>query len=118
LDGELVNETDAVNNTTHRHVFFAGHRVCRADTQPTWSAHFYFSDQLGSANVVTNATGSIEEESDYYPYGGERVITNILPQNYKFAGKERDTESGLDSFGARYNASALGRFMTVDPYSV
>ena len=32
----------------------------------------------------------------------------------KFTGKERDTESGLDYFGARYNASSLGRFMTPD----
>jgi RHS repeat-associated protein len=33
---------------------------------------------------------------------------------YKFTGKERDTESNLDSFGARYFASATGRFMTPD----
>jgi RHS repeat-associated protein len=29
-------------------------------------------------------------------------------------GKERDSESGLDNFGARYDASSLGRFMTPD----
>jgi RHS repeat-associated protein len=29
-------------------------------------------------------------------------------------GKERDAETGLDNFGARYNASNLGRFMTPD----
>ena len=29
--------------------------------------------------------------------------------------KERDSESGLDNFGARYDASSLGRFMTPDP---
>ncbi len=34
---------------------------------------------------------------------------------YKFTGKERDAESGLDNFGARYDASSLGRFMTPDP---
>jgi RHS repeat-associated protein len=34
---------------------------------------------------------------------------------YKFTGKERDTESGLDNFGARYNASSMGRFMSADP---
>lgn len=34
---------------------------------------------------------------------------------YKFTGKERDGESGLDNFGARYNASSMGRFMTPDP---
>ena len=34
---------------------------------------------------------------------------------YKFTGKEHDTESGLDIFGARYDASSLGRFITPDP---
>jgi RHS repeat-associated protein len=29
-------------------------------------------------------------------------------------GKERDAESGLDNFGARYDSSTLGRFMTPD----
>ncbi len=33
----------------------------------------------------------------------------------KFTGKERDSESGLDNFGARFNSSSLGRFMTPDP---
>jgi RHS repeat-associated protein len=33
---------------------------------------------------------------------------------YKFTGKERDAESGLDMFEARYYGSSLGRFMTPD----
>src|SRR6267378_695615 len=37
---------------------------------------------------------------------------------YKFTGKERDSESGLDNFGARYMSSSMGRFMSVDPSSV
>ena len=32
-----------------------------------------------------------------------------------FTGKERDGESGLDNFGARYNSSSMGRFMSPDP---
>jgi RHS repeat-associated protein len=32
-----------------------------------------------------------------------------------FTGKERDTESGLDYFGARYYGSSMGRFMSPDP---
>jgi RHS repeat-associated protein len=35
--------------------------------------------------------------------------------HYKFTGKERDAESELDNFGARYNASSMGRFMSPDP---
>ena len=34
---------------------------------------------------------------------------------YKFTGKERDSESGLDNFGARYDSSSIGRFMSPDP---
>jgi RHS repeat-associated protein len=37
---------------------------------------------------------------------------------YKFTGKERDSESGLDNFGARYNASTIGRFMSPDPIHI
>src|SRR5487761_2373071 len=36
----------------------------------------------------------------------------------RYAGKERDTESGLDYFGARYYASNMGRMMSPDPGNV
>ena len=35
-----------------------------------------------------------------------------------FTGKERDIESGLDNFGARYDSSSLGRFMSPDAFSI
>ena len=37
-----------------------------------------------------------------------------LPCAYKFTGKERDTESGLDNFDFRYYSSSMGRFMKPD----
>jgi RHS repeat-associated protein len=36
----------------------------------------------------------------------------------QFTGKEHDTESGLDNFGARYNASTMGRWMSPDLVNV
>jgi RHS repeat-associated protein len=36
------------------------------------------------------------------------------PLAHKFTGKERDSESGLDNFGARYDSSQYGRFMSPD----
>jgi RHS repeat-associated protein len=36
----------------------------------------------------------------------------------KFTGKERDGETGLDYFGARYFSKAQGRFGSPDPYNV
>jgi RHS repeat-associated protein len=65
--------------------------------------------------VVTSATGVVEEESDFYPFGGERIVANLISdQNYKFTGKERDFETNLDYFGARYYAFNFGRFITPD----
>jgi RHS repeat-associated protein len=66
--------------------------------------------------VITNDTGSaIQSESDYMPYGGEIVIVADTTGNqYKFTGKERDTETDLDYFGARYYAHSFMRFMTPD----
>jgi RHS repeat-associated protein len=39
----------------------------------------------------------------------------IPTERYQFTGKERDGETGLDDFGARYYASNMGRFMSPDP---
>ncbi len=37
---------------------------------------------------------------------------------YKFTGKERDAETGLDNFIKRYHASSMGRFMSPDPMMI
>jgi RHS repeat-associated protein len=81
---------------------------------PANTVEYYFSDHLKSTDVVTNATGGIVHESDYVPYGGEVVISGTDPNRYKFTGKERDPESGLDDFDARFYSSPFGRFMTPD----
>jgi RHS repeat-associated protein len=75
---------------------------------------YYFSDHLGSASEVTDQYGNVQDESDYYPFGGEDVITQATDQDYKFTGKQWDTESGLNYFGARFYSSSLGRWLTPD----
>ena len=62
--------------------------------------------------MVTNATGIILDDSDFYTYGAERTYLSTSDNNYKFNGKERDSESGLDNFVATRNSSSLGRFLT------
>jgi RHS repeat-associated protein len=64
---------------------------------------------------VVSASGTIEEESDYLPFGRELVVTGPGPNHYKFTGKEHDPESGFDNFGARYDSSSMGRFLSPDP---
>ncbi|HJX85579.1 MAG TPA: RHS repeat-associated core domain-containing protein, partial [Candidatus Angelobacter sp.] len=109
----IVAESDLVGNLKTEYVFFDGERVARRDF-PAGNVSYYFSDHLKTASVVTDASGAILDESDYYPWGGELPFTNNLDNHYKFTGKERDTETGLDYFGARYYSNGLGRFITPD----
>jgi len=106
-------ETDLAGVVTDEYIFFGGKRVARRQSSGT--IHYYFSDHLGSSRVVTSDAGAILDDSDYYPFGGERVVVASTDNPYLFTGKERDTESGLDYFGARYYSSGQGRFLSVDP---
>jgi len=64
--------------------------------------------------VVTDSAGVIKAESDYYPWGGELQFVNNDSNHYKFTGKERDSETQLDYFGARYYSNGLGRWVSAD----
>ena len=109
----IVAESDLSGNLKSEYVFFNGERVARRDF-PAGSVAYYFSDHLKTASVITDATGNIKSESDFYPWGGELQFVNSDPNHYKFTGKERDTETGLDYFGARYYSNGLARFITPD----
>src|SRR6185437_15336185 len=114
----IVAESDLSGNLKSEYVFFNGDRVARKDFDPSTHAatgvFYYFSDHLKTASVITDSAGNIKAESDYYPWGGELQFVNSDSNHYKFTGKERDTESGLDYFGARYYSNGLGRFITPD----
>jgi RHS repeat-associated protein len=46
---------------------------------------------------------------------GLRVGERLSRIGSRYTGKERDSESGLDYFGARYYGSSMGRFQSPDP---
>ncbi|MFP5227689.1 MAG: RHS repeat-associated core domain-containing protein [Acidobacteriota bacterium] len=81
------------------------------------------TDPLGTRRVQTDAIGWPEEQFTNFPYGDALVASpasNPPPGEIEdstplhFTGKERDTESGNDYFGARYYASTMGRFLSPD----
>ena len=78
--------------------------------------HYYLKDHQGNNRVVINQSGTVEETSHYYPFGGAFASTNNA-QPYKYNGKEYDSKKGLNwyDYGARHYDAALGRFTTVDP---
>ncbi len=82
-------------------------------TYPSVSTTHYLADHLGSTSMALTVEGWPTQTSEFQPYGQE--INPVASANhYKFTGKERDTESGLDYFGARYYGSTMGRFMSPD----
>jgi RHS repeat-associated protein len=96
-------------------VFFDGERVARRDgATGTGGVFYYFSDHLKTASVITDSAGVIKAESDYYPWGGELKFVDNDSNDYKFTGKKRDLETGLDYFGARYYSNGLGRWVSAD----
>jgi RHS repeat-associated protein len=96
--------------------------------QPITALHFQLSDPLGSRRVQTNAVGQAEQECQSLPFGdglycypaegapAEEAVEDATGSQtgIHFTGKERDAESGLDYFGARYYGSSMGRFMSPD----
>jgi RHS repeat-associated protein len=76
--------------------------------QPTYR----LLDHLGTEVGQTDASAQLINPLDYRPFGG--VFSGNTNDPYLFTGKERDAESGLDNFGARYFGSSMGRFMSPD----
>lgn len=87
------------------------------------------ADQLGSTRVVTNASGGVVSYRDYEPFGNNILVTSGSPRSgvpgypasdavsLQFTGRERDGETGLDYFGARYFSGAQGRFTSPDDFT-
>ncbi|MGH9554489.1 MAG: RHS repeat domain-containing protein [Terriglobales bacterium] len=110
---DALAETDLAGNNPVEFIYFAGLRVALRDA--AGGVYFIFADHLGSARVLTNATGAPCRDVDFFPFGGEKITLNTCPLlNYKFATHERDPETGLDYAIFRYYNSRLGRFMSPD----
>ena len=79
--------------------------------------------QLGvnahSIAAELDEAGELISYEEYSPYGATtyQAVREDTPaaKRYRYAGKERDEESGLGFHGARYYAAWLGRWTAADP---
>lgn len=120
LDDEYIYDNEGHINTVlgngvmeRMYIYMNGQPLAEYFENTTYFVH---SDHLGSTRLLTQQDGShaVRESDDYYPYGEQLPPTGGTAGRLKFTGKERDNESGLDNFGARYYGSSLGRFMRPD----
>ena len=84
----------------------------------TFSPRFFIKDHLGNNRIVTDGSGNIQQNTNYYPYGGMTSIsTGQGEQQFKYNGKEYDPMHGLNEYdyGARQYDPARGQFTTMDP---
>ncbi len=99
-------------------------------TSMTCTTCYFGVDHLGSTRIVAASDGTVEKRTDYAPFGEEApagwsgrteamkyelgLAARWNPQRVRFTGKERDAETGLDYFLARYYSGAQGRYTSPD----
>jgi RHS repeat-associated protein len=82
------------------------------DTGPATRIHL--ADHVGSAVAVLDGAGAVTNREEFTPYG-ETSFGSFARKRYRFAGREREEESGLCHHAARYLHPALGRWVSCDP---
>ena len=114
--GELLTEMGANGAWDHSNVYADGRLLA---TYRDSNTYFAFADWLGSKRAQLSAAGSLQTYASL-PFGDDLTppapssTTTADAAEQHFTGKERDAESGLDYFGARYYASNMGRWMSPD----
>ena len=125
LGGDQVTEMNSSGQWAHSNAWAGGKLTATYDTK---GIHFELTDPLGSKRVQVNAAGQVDESCTSLPFGNDignqpgancTAVANSLSTaddatEHHFTGKERDSETGNDYFGARYYASSMGRFMSPD----
>ncbi|MFH2059233.1 MAG: SpvB/TcaC N-terminal domain-containing protein [Pseudomonadota bacterium] len=81
---------------------------------------YQYANHLGSSCMETDETGTVISYEEYHPFGtsayrNRKSDVDLSLKRYRFSGKEKDDETGLYYFGARYYADWLGRWTSSDP---
>ncbi len=115
LNGEQVSVLDGSGNWQWTNVYAGSKQLATYDSAGT---HFALTDWLGSKRMELSVTGAstvtVGEQCTSLPFGDGENCTGSDVNQLHFTGKERDTESNNDYFGARYYISGMGRFLTPD----
>jgi RHS repeat-associated protein len=92
-------------------------------TTPVTHQRFQLGNHLDSALLEVDEAGMVVSYEELLPYGASayrsaRSDVDVSPRRYRYTGKERDDETGLYYYGARYYACWLGRWTSADPLGI
>lgn len=73
---------------------------------------YFLQDQLGSTTALVDSSGGVVERSQYEPFGGSSG--NSLTR-FSFTGREKDNQTGLMYYRARWYDPEQARFLSEDP---
>jgi RHS repeat-associated protein len=71
-------------------------------------------DALGSTHTLADASGSVQTQYTYEPFGSTSISGTTRTNRGQFTGRENDA-SGLYYYRARYFSPVLSRFISEDP---
>lgn len=121
--GDMVDELDGAQYTDFVYAPAGalhgepGARIAAVTAGGVSTVDYYHTDALGTSRVITDAVppagNNIASCGQNSNYAQGSFLDYATP--FKFTGKYRDAETGLDNFGARLYQSNLGRFLSPDP---
>ncbi len=115
LAGHVVTEVNASGAWTRVEVYAGSRHIATYKDGPAGQTYFSHADWLGTERTRTGMTGTTPVETcTSLPFGDGQTCTGTNVSPLHFTGKERDSESDSDYFGARYYISRHGRWLTPD----
>jgi len=84
---------------------------------------YFLKDHLGNTRMVVNGSGTVLQQTDYYPFGMAIKTAGSSDNKYLYNGKELENyaigNGTLDwyDYGARMYDATLGRWHVMDPLS-
>jgi RHS repeat-associated protein len=125
VNGAVNTERTTLNISDDEKVFARVDTLTIEDKQifnytPIKTVFYRHDNHLGSTCLELDEYGDIISYEEYYPFGttsyrSGRSEIEVSLKRYKYCGKERDEETGLYYYGARYYAAWICRFVSVDP---
>lgn len=115
---EPIFEKRITENKIRSYVYSLGKHLARVDGvigDSSANVYWYTTDQVGSVKAVTDNTGTVVFNADYYAFGTKYQSNGEFDELHGFTGKEYDPDIGLYYYNARWYDSETGRFMSEDP---